>query len=307
MTKRNIYTTIFLVLSAFFPIFFYGQAKTTVRASIDRSQILIGEPIQLRIEADIPESQPISFFPVDSIPHFEYLSIEKIDTVNTSNGTVLSQLLRITSFDSGHWVIPPFVLYGKIATDSLPVDVGYTPFDTAQAYHDIKDIIEVDPAEEEKKPNQWMYPAAAALLLLIIILYLALRRKKKPVVKLAEPPPDPYKVAIESLSQLLAKKGEAKQYYSGLVDIFRQYVLERKGIHSLQQTTDDLVVQLRDLNIPKDLFERLAQSLRISDFVKFAKYVPSPEDDKNSFATIKESIDFVEQMKSPDISEGNKK
>jgi hypothetical protein len=267
-----------------------------VRATIDRSQILIGEPIQLRIEADIPESQPISFFPVDSIPHFEFLSVEKIDTTNTANGTVLSQLLRITSFDSGHWVIPSFVLYGKIGTDSLPVDVGYTPFDTAQPYHDIKDIIEVNPAEEKKKPDQWMYPAAAALLLLIIILILVLRKKKKPVVKLAEPPPDPYKVATEALRQLLAKKSEAKQYYSGLVDIFRQYVFDKKGIHSLQQTTDDLVTQLRELNIPKDLFERLAQSLRISDFVKFAKYVPSPDDDKNSFATIKESIDLIEQM-----------
>jgi hypothetical protein len=297
MTKRNIYTTIYLVLSAFFPIFIYGQEKTTVRASIDRSQILIGEPIQLRIEADIPESQPISFFPVDSIPHFEFLSVEKIDTVNTSNGTVLSQLLRITSFDSGHWVIPSFVLYGKIGTDSLPVDVGYTPFDTAQPYHDIKDIIEVNPAEEKKKPNQWMYPAAAALLLLIIILVLVLRKKKKPAIKLAEPPPDPYKVATEALRQLLVKKSEAKQYYSGLVDIFRQYVLDRKGIHSLQQTTDDLVTQLRELNIPKDLFERLAQSLRISDFVKFAKYVPSADDDKISFATIKESIDLIEHLK----------
>jgi hypothetical protein len=297
MTKRNIYTTICLVLSAFFPIFIYGQEKTTVRATIDRSQILIGEPIQLRIEADIPESQPISFFPVDSIPHFEFLSVEKIDTTNTSNGTVLSQLLRITSFDSGHWVIPPFVLYGKIGTDSLPVDVGYTPFDTSRPYHDIKDIIEVNPAEEKKKPDQWMYPAAAALLLLIIILVLVLRKKKKPVVKLAEPPPDPYKVATEALRQLLAKKSEAKQYYSGLVDIFRQYVLDKKGIHSLQQTTDDLVNQLRELNIPKDLFERLAQSLRISDFVKFAKYVPSADDDKNSFATVKESIDFIEQLK----------
>lgn len=299
MTKRNSYTTIFLVLSAFFPIITYGQAKTTVRATLDRSGILIGEPIQLRLEADIPESQPISFFSIDSIAHFEFLAVDKIDTSNTSSGTLLSQLLRITSFDSGHWVIPSFVLYGKLGTDTLPVDVGYTPFDTAQAYHDIKDIIEVNPAEDKKKDKQWMYPALAAAVLLIIILILALRRKKKPVVKIAEPPPDPFKVAMEALQQLRDQKNDAKQYYSRLVDIFRQYMLDRKGIHSLQQTTDDLVLQLRSLNIPKELFERLSQSLRISDFVKFAKYVPSAEDDKNSFDTIKSSIDYIEQMPRP--------
>jgi hypothetical protein len=297
MIKRISYTTIFLFLSAFYPIISYGQAKTTVRATVDRSKILIGEPIQLRVEADIPESQPISFFVIDTIPHFEFLSSEPIDTANTSTGTVLSQSYRITSFDSGHWVIPSFVLYGKLGTDTLPIDVGYTPFDTARPYHDIKDIIEVNPAEEKKKKdNQWIYPALAAAVLLVIILILALRRKKKPVVKPAEPPPDPFKVAMEKLQKLKGQKVDAKDYYSRLVDIFRQYVLDKKGIHSLQQTTDDLVVQLRELKIPNTLFERLAQALRISDFTKFAKYVPSAEDDRNSYDTIKESIEFIQQM-----------
>jgi hypothetical protein len=194
-------------------------------------------------------------------------------------------------------VIPSFVLYGKLGTDTLPIDIGYTPFDTAQPYHDIKDIIEVNPTEEKKKKdNQWLYPALAAAVLLIIILILALRKKKKPVVKPVEPPPDPFKVAMESLQKLKGQKGDAKEYYSKLVDIFRQYVLDKKGIHSLQQTTDDLVVQLRELKIPNTLFERLAQSLRISDFTKFAKYVPSADDDRNSYDTIKETIDFIQQM-----------
>ena len=55
----------------------------------------------------------IRFFQLDSLPHFEFLNKQKIDTTNTGTGTVLSQVIRITSFDSGHWVIPS--LYsGKI-------------------------------------------------------------------------------------------------------------------------------------------------------------------------------------------------
>ncbi|MEO5563429.1 MAG: LPXTG cell wall anchor domain-containing protein [Chitinophagaceae bacterium] len=297
MINRNIYTTIVFVLPVFFSFFAAAQGKTTVRVTIDRSKILIGEPILLRLEADIPETQPISFFQIDSIPHFEFLSVEKIDTSNTSNGTVLSQLYHITSFDSGHWVIPSFALYGKIETDTLPVDVGYSPYDPNQPYHDIKDIIEVTPEEEKKKKPEWWWYAIGGALLLLLILFLVLRKKKKPVPVVAAPPPDAYKIATEALARLRTEKNEPKQYYSRLVDIFRMYVLERKGIHSLQQTTDDLVVQLRGLNLPKEQFEQLAQSLRISDFVKFAKYVPSNEDDSSSFETIKRSIDSIEQMK----------
>ena len=48
--------------------------------------------------------------------------------------------------------------------------------------------------------------------------------------------------------------------------------------------------------IPKEQFEKLSQSLRLSDFVKFAKYIPSLEDDKNSFDTINWSIQKIEQL-----------
>jgi hypothetical protein len=297
MINRIIYTTLSLILTAFISLSVMAQdGGTTIRATIDRSKILIGEPIQLRLEADIPENQPIRFFQLDSIPHFEFLSIDKIDTVNTSSGTVLSQQIRITSFDSGHWVIPSFILFGKTGTDTLPIDVGYTPFDTTQPYHDIKDIIEVKPPEEKEKFEWWLYviPAIVVILLLIIILS---RKKKKPVVKLAEPPPDPYKVAMEGLQKLKGEKNDAKLYYTKLVDIFRYYVSEKKGIHSLQQTSDDLIVQLQSLNMPKSQYERLAQALRMSDFVKFAKFVPTPTDDQNSFDTIKQLIDYIEQMK----------
>jgi LPXTG-motif cell wall-anchored protein len=295
--NRNSNSAIFFILSLFFSLFATAQTKTAVKATVDRSMILIGEPIRLTLEADIPESQPIRFFQVDSIPHFEFLEKAKIDTVNTSNGTVMSQQFRITSFDSGHWVIPSFILADNVSTDTIPVDVNFSPspFDANQPYHDIKDIIEVNPEEEKPKQNWWQWIAAGAALL-AALLYFIFRKKKKPVVQVVAAPPDPYKIAIEALANLKKDKIDRKEYYSRLVDIFRMYVSAKKGIHSMQKTTDDLAVQLKTVNIPKDLFERLSQSLRLSDFVKFAKFEPTPEDDKSSFEVIKQAVDHIEQM-----------
>jgi len=87
-----------------------------------------------------------------------------------------------------------------------------------------------------------------------------------------------------------------KLFYTRLVDIFRLYISRRKGIASLQKTTDDLVVQVRSLRLPADEFNRLAQSLRMSDFVKFAKYEPDESDKRDSFKTMKDFIEKIEKM-----------
>jgi hypothetical protein len=292
MIRQKVYKTIFFFLPVLFAAVAAAQTGTVVSATVDRNRILIGEPIQLTLKADIPENEAISFFTIDSIAHFE-LEKQKIDTTNTSSGTILSQVIRITSFDSGHWVIPSFLLSGNLTTDSIPIDVGYSEFDRNQDYHDIKDIINVE--VEKKKETWWWYAAGGGLLLLLLLIYF-LTRKKKLVVQPAEPPIDPYKEAMGQIEKLQANKPAPKQYYSAMVDVFRQYVFKKKGIRSLQETTDDLVLQLKDLPVSKDNFNQLAQTLRLSDFVKFAKYNPTAEDDAVLLNGIKQSIQAIEQV-----------
>lgn len=270
-----------------------SQGAIAVKATVDKEKILIGEPIELKLEADVPENELIRFFTIDSIPHFEFLSRDKIDTANTSRGTRLSQSMRITSFDSGQWVIPRFYLADSTATDSVLVDVSFSPFDPNQPYHDIKDVIDVE--TNETKQQWWWWAAGGGVLLLIVLLYFLLR-KKKPVQAKAAVPVDPFAEAMRELELLQKEKPDGKQYYSALVNIFRQYVLKRKGISSLQKTTDDLVLQLKNLSLSRDSFDQLSQALRLSDFVKFAKYVPSAEDDRQAFDTIKRSIQEIEQQ-----------
>jgi LPXTG-motif cell wall-anchored protein len=272
-----------------------AQNGISVKAAVDKNKILIGEPIRLTLEADIPENESIRFFIIDSLPHFEFLEKGKIDTTNTSNGTILTQIIRITSFDSGHWVIPSFVLTDKIITDTIPVDIGFSLFDPNQAYHDIKDIIEVNP--EQKKEEWWWYAAGGGLLLLALLIYLL--RKKKPVpVSGVQEIINPYEEAIRQLEQLQKDKPDTKQYYSKLTDILRLYVFRKKGILSLQKTTDDLIIQLKAIGLGKEQFDKLAQALRLSDFVKFAKYIPTPEDDKTCFEEIRQSIMTIEKLES---------
>ena len=283
----------------FFSIFFSAlasnaQSKVTIKSGIDKNRIVIGEQIHLNLEADFPIQEPMRFFTIDSIPHFEILERKKIDTVDDREGIKLSQSLTMTSFDSGHWVIPSFELPADkpMLTDSIAVDVGFSPFDTNQAYHDIKDVIDVP--VQEKKEETWYWYAAASALLVAAIIYFLLRKKKKPVSKTVFV--HPFAEAKQELEKLRKENLPSKVFYTRLVDIFRLYISRRKGIDSLQKTTDDLVVQLRALKLPAEEFNQLAQSLRMSDFVKFAKFEPTESDKNGSFKTIKDFIDNIEKV-----------
>ena len=285
---------ILFLVSLFFVQLVIAQGGATIKASVDRNKILIGEPLQLTIEIYLSPGSVKNFILIDSIEHFEFIEKPVIDTTAGNGGLNIRGVYKITSFDSGHRVIPSFILSPGLKTDTIPVDVVFSDFDPNQAYHDIKDIIEVQP---KKKKQWWWYAVAGALLLLLLVLFLL--RKKKPLsVVIPKTAVNPYEEAMNQLEQLERDKPAAKQYHSRLTDIFRLYVFRKNAILSLQKTTDDLVVQLRTLNLSKEQFDKLSQSLRLSDFVKFAKYTPSVDDDKNCFQEIKNSIRSIEKSES---------
>ena len=202
------------VFSLFF-VFFAAlvsnaQNKVTFKSGVDKNKIVIGEQVHLTLEADFPVQEPMRFFTIDSIPHFEILERKKIDTVDDRQGIKLSQSLTLTSFDSGHWAIPSFELPADkpMYTDSIAVDVGFSPFDPNQDYHDIKDVIDVQ--VKEKKEETWYWYAAASALLIAAIIYFLMRKKKKPVARVTVI--DPYSEAKQELEKLRKENLSSKAF-----------------------------------------------------------------------------------------------
>lgn len=63
---------------------------------------------------------------------------------------------------------------------------------------------------------------------------------------------------------------------------------------SLQETTEDLVLQIKNMKPGEELFTQLSQALQLSDSVKFAKFIPSEQDNKLVFDIIKAAIEKIE-------------
>lgn len=280
---------IYFFLFLLFAVGVSAQENASINAAIDKNKILIGEPAVLKVDVTIPSNSSYSFG-IDSIDYFEILE-KKIDTIRNDGNITFKGVYKITSFDSGHHVIPSFSLTSKIKSDTLPVDVVFSDFDPSQDYHDIKDVIDV----KEKQKKEWWYAAAGALLLIALLIWALLRKRKPSVVVKNEVKVNPFQEAMARLSKLERETHQAKEFYSELADIFRLYVFRKKNILSLQKTTDDLVVQFKTLNLRKDLLDSLSQSLRLSDFVKFAKYQPTEDDNRTTLDIIKRSIEEIEK------------
>jgi LPXTG-motif cell wall-anchored protein len=145
----------------------------------------------------------------------------------------------------------------------------------------------------KKETPWWWYALGGGLLLLAALVYF-LTRKKKKTPRVEAGIKDPYHTALQELESLSKNKPDTKTYYSRLTEILRLYLFRKKSLLSLHKTTDDLVIQMKDLSLSREELEKISQTLRLSDFVKFARYIPATEDDETAFINIKKTIMAVE-------------
>lgn len=276
-----------------------------VKVSLDKQEIIIGQPLHLLVEAFVPGNAPLVWPPLDSIPHFEWMEKGKLDSVARTNEQYYRQYFTITSFDSGVWVIPQLPFYSgnkKYLSDTVMLRVNYSKFDPSKDYHDIKDIVDI--------PNpyaKWIPWGVGALTLIALALVVWVVMKKK-LLKRTEAAPlvilSPYDEAVRQLEELHKQgagvDGQIKVYYTRLNDILRLFVLRRLGIASMAETNDELIGQLRRLPMVRQQFDALAETLRMADFVKFAKYQPGGEDNERSYGVIRQSVDHLNEIAEPE-------
>ncbi|HTS43912.1 MAG TPA: BatD family protein [Puia sp.] len=301
MRRNFLHIALILALLAESP-FLFSQNIPNVKASVDRNEIILGQPLELVLEVNSPVGSNTGWFALDSIPHFNFIEKGKIDSVETGGGKSYRQRLVITSFDSGRVMIPALpatIDNQKYYTDSIPVEVSFSKFDPNQDYHDIKDILDI-----QNPYVKYIIWILLALTLIAAALFLYFVQKKKVLVFSRTEPElpslSPFEEAIKSLEELrkqrLPEMGQTKLFYTRLNDILRLFVMRKLHIASMEKTNEELILQLRQQNISRDQFSQLTASLRMSDFVKFAKYLPDKNDNDQNFGIIESSIQLLNQI-----------
>lgn len=283
-------------------ISFAQEAPVSINAQVDRSQVLLGEQIKLKIELTAPSAQPVTQwfnFP-DSFNHLEVVERNAVDSSLQGSIKKYVQQFTITGFDSGVWDIPAFaVTVANKTYNTQPLTITVVPVRLQDSsYHDIREIIDVP----QEKTSWWYWIAGILSLILAgILAWLWLRtRKKGPAAVINNAAKiSALQEAMERLRQLqreeLPAKGEWKKFYSTLTDITKVYSQKRFTLPALQFTTDELLVHLN--NISRETMGKLAETLRIADAVKFAKYEPTIDQAGTDIKNIEITLQELDRLK----------
>ena len=203
--------------------------------------------------------------------------------------------LTVTSFDEGIYYFPPIAVQ-RLTKDGVldtlvfepqKVEIMTMPVDTATFYpHDIKGVIRYPVTFAEVAPWVAGGLALAGLIALVVWLIIRYRRTHDPEYVRKDPA---HIVALRKLDKYRGNKMWApekqKAFYSGITDTLREYIAARYDIGALEMTTAEIFKDMKATDAPADLQEELKDLFERADFVKFAKFTASDEDNAKALPT----------------------
>ncbi len=271
--------------------------------------IVVGQPFDYQLSLTINKDYYVEWMQFgDTLSKaIDVISVEDVKTtpINNSDNVIMTQKLKLTSFDTGYVYVPEIaVTYSKslqdsirhtLRTDEKELYVTTVAVDTTQAFRPIKDVIKQGYTAKEILP--WVVIVIALGGLVYLIIYL--NKHKKPKVVVVEEKKKPTIPAIitaraklnEMKDNELWNSAKTKDYYTDLTDIAREYLEGQFDIDAVEMTTDEIMQAVNELNLNNLTKSKLQETLTTADFVKFAKANPTAEQNKQSFSDINSFVE----------------
>ena len=279
-----------------------------VNSSVDTSVITIGDRIKYSISIEHADTlrvaQPGEGVNLGQFEIKDYQIHEPVD----KEGRIYKKYDYVISvFDTGKFTIPPFPI-AYFPTDSMS---DYRIIEASPINIYVKSVVLDDKKElrDIKQPiyipyNYFFLISMISIGILIIIsgfLTYKLYKKRKEkgyLFKPPEPPRPAHEIALESLNALLDKQlieqGKIKDFYIELSDIIRHYIEGRYYISALEETSSEILFDVKEQDIAQNLYDNLKELLELSDFVKFAKYIPTEQENNQA---IENTRNFINDTK----------
>lgn len=284
-----------------------------------RDSILIADQLHYSLELkDITEGTPIALPEVSTDPNspMQFIGGWQLDSVRVSKKKEvparynIKASLTLTTFMGGTYELPPLPVLvdgdtlifhptEPLVVTELPVDMeNFVP-------GDIKPQVKV-PYTAGEILLFFVLPVLGLAAVVALVLWLVKRSKrKKEEQEHAEP------AHIRALRKLDQYRGDKlwapekqKTFYSGVTDTLREYIAARYGVGALEMTTGEIFEGLKGTDVPKDLFDEMQDLFVRADFVKFAKYTATEQENAQ---VLPQAVKFVTTTYQSELEEESKK
>ena len=327
--KNKILHILIFLMAIVTPYKYCHSQDVIVDGKITTDTILTGHPFDYSLDIRMPKGYIISWNEIKDTLNksVEVISRSEIkeQPIDNSSDILLTQHLTLASFDTGYVEIPSIgIKYYKSAkdtsvytcyTDYMYVYVEPAEIDTTMAYRPIKMPIKQNITFEETVPFVGGGIILAGLVLLFIYIVRRLRKKTNIEEEEVKPQIPAIVTAREKMAQLkesnLWQSGKYKDYYTDLTGIAREYLEGQFNIDAIEMTSDEILDEVRKIQLDNLIFSKLQNTLITSDLVKFAKAIPSPAENENAFkdinSFIEESFVFYQEQEKKKAEEAKAK
>jgi len=283
------------------------KALIEVTSAVDTSRITIGDRVKYTITIDHVDTMRVER-PGEGVNlgQFEIKDYKVHDPLNIDGRISQKFEYVISVFDTGAYTIPAFPVayfptdslmdYRLIEASPITIYVESVIQDEERILRDVKAPIDI--------PYNYilLITALASVILIGMLVYLGYRlyRKRKEegyLIKPPEPARPAHEIALESLDELIVKdligKGEIKLFYSEISEIIRRYIEGRYYVPALEETSSEILHELKKQDLTDDASEMVKSLLALSDLAKFAKYKPSNEENVDVISWAREFIEVT--------------
>ena len=281
-----------------------------------RDSVLIADQFRYGVLLEnLEEGTPVSLpeFQLEKDAPLEILGSWQLDSTRISKRKEqparynIKASLLLTAFMGGTYELPEIPVL--VGTDTLvfkaaePLEVKELPIDmeSFQA-HDIKPQVKFPYTFKELFP--WIigvYLIGMIIAALILWLKYRSRKQREEEALLKEP------AHIRALRKLDEYRGEKfwkpeqqKTFYSGVTDALREYIAARYEVGAMEMTTAEIFQDLKDTDIPEDLYQEMKALFERADFVKFAKYTAP---DQENAKVLPQAVRFVTSTYQQEIAD----
>lgn len=278
-----------------------------VEASVDSMMMWIGQQTGLHIGVTCDAGQNVEFpqFRDTIVKGLEIVPPVLIDTqyVNEGRRMTITRSYTVTCFDSALIYIPPIpVQVDGNVYESNRLALAFMAFDIPQE----QEGQIYGPKENLKTPIKLYEIKGGVLYLLLLVIAVIIAfylfvsyRDNKPVIRrIKRERKIPAHIrAIQEIEELRQaggpRSGDAKEYYTNLTDIVREYINDRFGFYATEMTSDEILQRLEE-NCDRESLSDLKELLFTADMVKFAKLLPMLNENDRNLMT---AMDFVNDTK----------
>jgi hypothetical protein len=165
---------------------------------------------------------------------------------------------------------------------------------------DVRDIKGPVAVPRDYRPLLWIAAGVLFGVALGALLYRLIRGRRRAVIVAPRPA---HAIALEALAKLhaarLLEAARHEEYYVRLSDIVRTYLESRFHLRAPEMTTEEfLQAAQRDPQLTPPQRSLLGTFLSEADLVKFARYVPAPDDAERAYRAARQ---FVESTAPPEV------